>query len=743
MTSLRQSCVQLLLFIAAYSLTVSLQAESTETMIWETSSFTDFQQGELKGVSLSSKGEISLGPALETRLTLDGQDLYVWALAEDSQGRIYAGTGEQGKIFTIAPNGDLELFFDSPEINILSLAVGQDDAVYAGSAPDGLIYKITPSGQAETFFMSGEHYVWSLVFGADNLLYAGTGESGKIFKIAPDGTGTLFYDSPQSHVMSLLYDAQGWLYAGTEGKGLVYKIDLQGKAFALYHAQEEEIHRLARDAEGNLYAAALNNSIYPKIQGSIPSEARPSDKEKMLKRSSIYRITPEGTVLKLSDLPGTLIHAMSPIKKGELLLGTDTQNALYKFSPDGTSQQLLMLKSGTSISILNSMDGSLYLGTGDGGAVYRLGPGLSTTGEYLSPVHHAPGTSNWGKIFWRGTPQQTALFTRTGNTARPDETWSGWSEALLNHEGESIPNPPARYIQWKAVLSSGEQIAPVLKEVSVAYLPRNLPPRIDEIAVYHAALLTGPTQAQITPKVVVANDAVVPSEKIISSAQPEPVNKSNLKAPTRLPDRHVSILWKAVDPNKEKLLYTISLRGEQETQWKMLKEKQAESRYLLDTSTLADGRYVVQISAVDLQNNPPDKTLETKKISEPFDVDNTPPKVSIVLRQQDAGALLLTIVAQDEYSRIKQAAYALDAGEWCSIFPDDLVTDSRDEHFSISLTDLDKGHHVLSFKATDMLGNIGVGTIRFSTPLASSTQEQGSRKRRDSIASRPATASHH
>ena len=708
----RLSCSQLLLFISALVLPGAPFAESTETTIWTTSTFADFQKGKFENISLSSSGELSLAPSLETRLSLEGHDLQVWALAEDSQGNIYAGTGEQGKIFKIPPDSEAVLFFDSPEVSILSLAIGEDAMIYAGTAPDGLIYKITPDGQADTFFMSNEHYVWSLEFGPDNVLYAATGESGKIFSITPDGVGTMFYDSPQSHVMSLLYDEQGRLYAGTEGEGLVYQIDLQGKAFALFQAQEEEIHSLARDDAGNLYLAALSSTIYPKAPGPASTEPQPAQREKSLKHSTIYRISPQGTVLKLLDLPGMLIYAMLAENNGELLIGTDEQGAFYRVLPDGEYQQLLNLKTGTIVSALKSSDGTIQIGTGDAGAVYRIAPEPSAQGEYLSPVHHAPGTSSWGKIFKQGTTQQISLFTRTGNTLLPDDTWSEWSEALLNHEGEAIPNPPARHIQWKAVLTADEQTEPLLKEVSVAYLPHNLPPEIKEIAVYHAALLHTQKEANSKTKAASATEpVVVQSER----AQTHQTNGGSLKAPKNLPDGHIGILWKAVDPNKEPLLYTVSLRGEQETQWRVLEEEQKESRYLLDTSTLADGRYVIQVHASDLPENPPDNALEADKISEPFDVDNTPPSITIALnQQQDNAAILLTIIAQDDYSRIRQAEYAVDAGDWRSIFPDDLVTDSRDEKYSISLSDLDEGRHVLSFKAADMLGNLGVGKIQFS-----------------------------
>ena len=51
------------------------------------------------------------------------------------------------------------------------------------------------------------------------------------------------------------------------------------------------------------------------------------------------------------------------------------------------------------------------------------------------------------------------MFTRSGNTATPDDTWSAWSGPYAVSEGEEIKSPNARYLQWKAVLT-GKQATP-------------------------------------------------------------------------------------------------------------------------------------------------------------------------------------------------------------------------------------------------------------------------------------------
>ena len=54
-------------------------------------------------------------------------------------------------------------------------------------------------------------------------------------------------------------------------------------------------------------------------------------------------------------------------------------------------------------------------------------------------------------IRWEGTGAVT-LFTRSGNTEKPDDTWTDWAGPYDRSEGQAIQSPAARFVQWKAVL---------------------------------------------------------------------------------------------------------------------------------------------------------------------------------------------------------------------------------------------------------------------------------------------------
>ena len=697
-------------------------ATCTQTQTWTLKTYDDFEAGEAEHVALLHTGGIGLSPATQKILSLDGTDVLVWALAQDSQGNVYAGTGEAGRIFKITPAGESSLFFDSPEIGILSLTVDAADNLYAGSTPDGLIYKIAPDGTPTTFFMTGEHYVWALTFGADQVLYAGTGEAGKIFAIPPDGSSKLFYDSTQTHIMTLLYDAANVLLAGTEGRGIVYRIDAAGHAFGLYHAKEKEIHALARDSQNNLYVAALTNSVTPRQTAPAQGEQAPSAKEKGgNKASSIYRITPQGAVTRLLELPDLLIYALAVDEADRLLVGTDDKGSLYRVLADGEYEKLLQVEAQNITALLPQADGARVLGTSDSGSVYRAAVPPVAQGTYHSVVHDAETTSTWGNIFWRGAADQITLFTRTGNTATPDDSWSPWSGELTNAAGTAIPSPAARFLQWKAVLKAPAAQGTMLEEVTVAYLPQNSAPEISAIDLFQAGEQAksdeGNGAARKTrPSTPTTTNGNGDAKKATPRATP----------PSYVPPKYVGVIWEANDPNDDPLRYTLAVRAADVTAWKMLEEELDAPNYLLDTTPLPDGAYYLKVTATDEPGNPAALALTAAKISARFEVDNTPPTLALTLNPPQAdGGLTVTVVVEDAFSHLKKAEYAIDAEDWAAIFPDDQVTDARAEQYTIPLaSDLTPDQHVLTFRVEDRAGNVAVSRIQFSTaPAANAVSE--------------------
>ncbi len=127
--------------------------------------------------------------------------------------------------------------------------------------------------------------------------------------------------------------------------------------------------------------------------------------------------------------------------------------------------------------------------------------------------------SSWGAISWHGTSpagSRIELFTRTGNTETPDDTWSAWSSSYPSADASSITSPKARYLQWRAVLT-GRGDGPVLTSVAAAYLQRNLRPQVRSITVHPPGIVFQKPFSTGDPELAGFEDQSTPERKLAAA----------------------------------------------------------------------------------------------------------------------------------------------------------------------------------------------------------------------------------
>ena len=88
--------------LTSFTFAVCLWAGQTRT--WVESDYSDFEKGVIKNLSLRSDGRLTLAPRFEE--LFDSPSAYLWALARDSKGNLYAGGGPDAKLFRISPSGE-------------------------------------------------------------------------------------------------------------------------------------------------------------------------------------------------------------------------------------------------------------------------------------------------------------------------------------------------------------------------------------------------------------------------------------------------------------------------------------------------------------------------------------------------------------------------------------------------------------------------------------------------------------
>ena len=208
-------------------------------------------------------------------------------------------------------------------------------------------------------------------------------------------------------------------------------------------------------------------------------------------KSAVYKINPDDTVETLwsskeENVYSLVARSAAPGAKqsgDSLYFATDAQGRLYRLGADRKATLMVETNEGEATRLLESPDG-LVAATGDMGKLFRLADAAGASGSYESPVHDSGSVARWGRISWRvttGSPSaKVQVATRAGNSARPDKTWSDWSEPLSDAQNSLIRSPNARYIQWRASL---EGPGAAIENVSLAYLPQNNPPVIRSISV--------------------------------------------------------------------------------------------------------------------------------------------------------------------------------------------------------------------------------------------------------------------
>lgn len=729
-------------------LAVSLSAATTTT--WEMSTYSDFIKGRFHNLALDRDGRLTLAPRLDTVFT-SGQPI-IWSLAAAPDGTVYAGTGHRGRVYRIAPDGSSTLVWTSDQPEIFAVAVDPSGVLYAASSPDGKVYRIE-NGKAVEVLAPKAKYIWSLRFGRDGALYAGTGTPGDVYRVDKSGKTELYYQTGQTNVMSLAVDPQDRVLAGTEPNGILYRISAKDKAFALYDSNLPEIRSIAAMADGTIYATALGGSVASRsgMQNNLPAsigsvtvtapatsitvtdsnaqsgpDIKPKpDAAKALQaavqtsstvtqtgpivevagvdKSAVYKINPDSTVETIWSSKDENAYDLVAHANGEIYFATDAQGRIYRMKGDQKPSLIVQTTEGEATRLLDGRTG-LMAATGDMGKVFRLEEGHAPMGTFEAPVHDSGSVARWGRIGWRSRGGQVKMETRTGNSARPDNTWSDWSAALTDAEHSLITSPNARYIQWRAELSGADSS---LENVTVAYLPQNNPPVVRSVSLTTVAGAAKAAAASSTAASSSAYSITVTDTGEASTAAGTPTQTISRSSGSQM-----QVSWQADDPDSDRLVYTVSFRGEDETEWKLLRVNLFENALVLDGDILADGRYYFKVTASDRPSNGAAAAREAELVSSPVLIDNTPPMVRFgqPTRTQD-GHFEVVVDAADQISALKRCEYSLDAGAWLPVEAVDGVTDSRTEQFRIGFNRLPHGEHLLVVRVYDMANNPGLAKI--------------------------------
>jgi hypothetical protein len=729
-------------------LTVAAGASlAATTATWELNGYQDFLRGRMSGLSLNRDGRLVPGPKLATFFSSD--QAQIWSVATAVDGSLYLGTGNRGRLLKVDPAGVGATIWTADQPEIFAVAIDRAGVVYAGTSPDGKVYRVE-NGRATEFFSPGERYIWAMAFAPDGSLYVATGQQGKIYRVTAPGRGELYYETGQSHVTALAFDREGRLLAGSEPNGILYRITgIPARGFVLYDANLPEIRSIVAAADGSIYAAALGGSLAKRTSAGSsspsttpiltapamsitvtdsqaglnsppkPDPAKPptgtspisapatATEVSGVERSALYKIFPDNTVETLWTSKDENIYDVVADTDGTLTFLTDALGRVYRIDPrpDRARDPMMVAQTNEAdVTRLAASQRGLLVAGGNPGKMMRLDLSAKAAGWFESPVHDSGTVARWGRLAWVGS-KGIAFKTRAGNSARPDATWSDWSEPIVDPAKSLITSPNARYIQWRAEFTGDAGTRPDLGNVMIAYRPQNTPPSIRSITVSAQPATPG------AAKNVISGAASAFSITVSDTGDTSTAAGTQAQTLPRPAEQQIQISWQADDPDGDKLIYSLYFRGEDEHEWKLLRADITDNTYLLDGDVLADGRYFFRVIASDRPSNPADQARQAELTGPPVLIDNTPPVVMLSPLRRNGAAVEIDVDAQDRGSILRRCEYSIDARPWVPVEAVDGVTDSAREQFRIRIDNFPVGEHLIVVRAYDVAGNAGLAKV--------------------------------
>jgi hypothetical protein len=235
-------------------------------------------------------------------------------------------------------------------------------------------------------------------------------------------------------------------------------------------------------------------------------------------------------------------------------------------------------------------------------------------------------------------------------------------------------------VQWRAEFTATAGSAPAIDDVIIAFLPQNSPPVVKSLVVVGAAKAGSSSTDSASPVGTIGHGS----------------------------GQQIQVVWQAEDPDNDRLVYSLYFRGEDESQWKVVRANLPETVYSMDGDALADGRYFFRVVASDRLSNPLSLAREGELISTPVMIDNTPPVVTLSGSGRTAAGFEIYADAADRTSTLRRCEYSVDAGPWMLVEASDGVTDAPQERFTIAPANLPAGEHVISVRVYDAAGNAGL-----------------------------------
>lgn len=648
-------------------------------------SLSTLEGGDLTGVAVTSNGEVRAGWTLAKTEITDASS--VWAALVLGDGRVLLGTGTGGRVYQVN-KGKVSIAAETGAMAVSALALGPGGDVFAGSFPEGKIFRIRQADLGKTeplkpwVELKETEDIWSLAYDdKGKALFAATGPQGKLFRIGDTGNAEVHFDSEEPHLVSVALSADGSVYTGSNGAALLYKLTGPGRSQVIRDFSGDDVKAIAIDKSGTLYAIANEyrdsyKGLRPKPGAGLNQGSPSSPPSTRPGKGELWRIDARGVAELMTSNDDAHYVSLALGETGTPFVGSGDGGKVY--SVDGNHVVRLVADTEErQIGAIVPVGNTRFIATSDPVVFHSISGTGGADAMWTSKVLDAGLRAHFGLIEWKadGTLE---VMTRSGNTEKPDNSWSAWSRAMA--KPEKVPSPPARYLQIRARF--GRDPGAVLREVEVSFLTDNARALVTEITAGTSRSDTGGDK--------------VPE----SGAAPDDASAK------------VELSWKIENPDNDKLRYKVSYKPVGGAQWfNMLAadEELTKTSYTWDISGLPEGLYRVRVEGSDELSNPPDRVTRHSLESRTLIVDNTSPRLS---KLGLAGNRLQGTVTDGVGPIARIEFQVVGDKSWFPLFPNDNVFDQATESFDVDVSGyLPTGPHLLVIRAYDSAGNRITGTL--------------------------------
>lgn len=640
----------------------------------------DFQGGDMKGVAIDSAGRIHAGLNLGA-VPLAGVQS-VWSALPRPDGSVLLGTGNEGKLLEVR-GAAVKVLAETKALVVTSLVEAWGGDILLGTMPTGEVMRWKAGKLTTLAKLEGAQHVWGLAYDeASQVAYAATGPEGKLFRIQANGKAEVYFDAEEQHLMSVAVSPQrgkGIVYAGASDKAKLYEVRAPGRADVLHDFGRTEVRAIVPGPRGELYAIA--NDI--KSGGLVPSrdddggDGPSASSSKTSGKGVLYRFSSDGTPEQLLEDSDEHYTSLALGPDGQPYVGTGVNGRIY--TVDEAHNDVLMADTEErQIGVISFRGNAPFVSSSDPAVMHPVRGVGGTDAVWTSKPLDAGLRAHFGQLGWAASAA-IEMSTRSGNTQRPDDTWSPWSEPLTRPG--MVKSPAARYIQIRARWNLDPKAT--LSEVTLPFVTDNL-----------RAVLTSIEVERDKDDTISTGSNDIGSSGGPVSAEADPV---------------VKLKWKVDNPDSDELRYRLQYRLVGTSEWvDILKpgRPHTKSQFDWDTSDLPEGRYVVKIEASDELSNPPDRVKKHESYSTTIVVDNTPPAIVSL----EAKGRRITGTATDGVGPIARIEMSVaGSGEWYPFFPRDGIYDQQREDFDVDVSPFTRaGHVTLSVRVYDRSNNFVV-----------------------------------